>query len=64
MGNRRGLPRWRSVKNLPENIGDTGSTRGSGRSPGVGNDNPSHLKNPMDRGDWWAIVSGVAKSQT
>ena len=35
----------------------------SGRSPGEGNDNPlqySCLKNPMDRGFWWAIVHGVA----
>ena len=22
------------------------------------------LENPMDRGDWWATVQGVAKSQT
>ena len=40
---------------------------GSGRSPGVGNGNPlqySCLGNPMDRGAWWAIVHGVAKSRT
>ena len=24
----------------------------------------SCLENPMDRGAWWAIVHGVAKSQT
>ena len=24
----------------------------------------SCLENPMDRGDWWAAVDGVAKSQT
>ena len=24
----------------------------------------SCLENPMDREDWWAIVHGVAKSQT
>ena len=24
----------------------------------------SYLENPMDRGDWWATVHGVAKSQT
>ena len=24
----------------------------------------SCLENPMDRGDWWAIVHGVTKSQT
>ena len=37
----------------------------SGRSLGVGNGNPlqySCLGNPMDRGAWWAIAHGVAKS--
>ena len=37
---------------------------GSGISPGEGNGNPfqySCLGNPMDRGAWWATVSGVAK---
>ena len=58
------------VKNPPANAGDArdpGLTPGSGRSPGGGNDNPlqySCLGNPMDRGDWWATVHGVAKSQT
>ena len=35
--------------------------------PGEGNGNPlqySCLENPMDGGAWWAIVHGVAKSQT
>ena len=39
----------------------------SGRSPGEGNGNPlqySCLENPMDRGAWWAIVQGIAKSRT
>ena len=34
---------------------------------GEGNGNPlqySCLENPMDRGDWWAPVHGVAKSRT
>ena len=34
---------------------------------GEGNGNPlqcSHLENPMDSGAWWAIVHGLAKSQT
>ena len=34
------------------------------RSPREGNGNPfqySCLGNPMDRGDWWAIVHGVTK---
>ena len=57
------------VKNWPANAGDirdTGSMPGSGRFPGVGNDNPlqySCLKNPMDRGAWWATVHLVTKSQ-
>ena len=35
--------------------------------PYPGNGNPSQyscLENPMDGGDWWATVHGVAKSQT
>ena len=39
---------------------------GSGRFPGYGNGNPlqhSCLKNPMDKGDLWATVHGVTKSQ-
>ena len=35
--------------------------------PGGGNFNPlqySCLKNPMDRGAWWATVHGVTNSQT
>ena len=49
------------------NVGDLGSTPGSGRSPGEANDNPlqySCLENPMGRGAWQATVYGVAKSQT
>ena len=49
------------------NVGDLGSIPGLGRSPGEGNGNPlqySCLENPMDRGAWWAIVHGVAKSWT
>ena len=41
------------------NVGDPGLTHGSGRSLGEGNGNPlqySCLKNPMDRGAWWATV--------
>ena len=41
-----------------------GSTPGSGRSPGGGNGNSlqySCLKNPTDRGAWWAIVHGVSR---
>ena len=58
------------LKNPPANtgdIGDAGSTPGSGRSPGEGNGNPlqySCLENPMDREAWRATVYEVAKSQT
>ena len=44
---------------------DPGSIPGYGRSPGEGNGNPlqySCLENSMDRGAWWAIAHGVAKS--
>ena len=58
------------VKNLPANAGDKrylGSIPGSGRSYGGGHHNLlqySCLENPMNRGDWWATVHRVAKSQT
>ena len=58
------------VKNPPANAGDSkevGLLTGSGRFPGEGNGNLiqySCLENSMDRGAWWAIVHGVAKSQT
>ena len=57
----------RVVKNLPANAGDAnrlGLIPGSGRSPGVGNDNPlqySCPENPTDRGAWRAIVHGGLK---
>ena len=46
-------------------IGDLGSIPGWGRPPGVGNGNLlqySHLENPMDRGDWQAIVHRVSRA--
>ena len=55
------------VNNPPANVGDSGSTPWSRRSPEGGNGNPlkySCLGNPMDRGVWWATVHGVTKSQT
>ena len=73
------LPRWSNGKestcvqarthaiNPPASSGDAGLIPGSGRSPGEGNGNPlqySCLGNPKDRGDSWAIVHGVTKSQT
>ena len=60
-----------TVKNLPADslcsAGDLGLISGSGRYPGAGHGNPlqySCLENPMDRGAWWAVVHGVAKSRT
>ena len=49
-----------------EDVRDTGSISGLGRSPGGGHGNPlqySCLENPMDRGTWWAIVHMVTDSQ-
>ena len=62
-----------SVKKSACNAGDvrdmsyTSSVAELGRSPGERNGNPLHyscLENPMDRGAWWAVVHGVAKSWT
>ena len=58
------------VKNLPANAGaaiDVGSIPGWERSPGGGNGNPlqyASLEKSMDKVALWAIVHGVAKSQT
>ena len=58
------------VKSPPANAGDirdAGLIPGSGRSPGVGNDNPlqySCLDNTRDRGAWHAKVHRVTKSWT
>ena len=55
------------VKNPPANAGNTGDTglvTGLERSPGGGNGNPlqySCMKNPMDKGAWWATIQGVTK---
>ena len=61
-----GFPGRSVVKNPPANTGNAGLIPGSGRFPGEGNGNPLQyycLENPMDRGVWWAIAHGVAKSQ-
>ena len=45
-----GFPDGSEVKASASNVGDLGSIRGSGRSPGEGNGNPlqySCLENPM-----------------
>ena len=51
------------VKNLPVNAEDAGLIPGLERSPGERNDNPlqySCLRNPTERGAWWATIHGVA----
>ena len=56
------------VKKPAANAGDireVGLIPESGRSPGGGNGNPlqdSCLENPMDRGDWKAMVHRFAKN--
>ena len=58
------------VQNLPADAGDAGYeglVPGPGRSPGGGHGNPlqySFLENPMDRGAWRVIATGVTKRQT
>ena len=64
------LPRWHSGKESAYQCRRCKRCEinpGSGRSLGVGNGNSpqcSSLGNPMDRGEWWATVHGVTKSQT
>ena len=56
-----------STCDVRRDAGDSGSIPGLGRSPGQGNGNPfyySCLKNPMDRGAWWATVHEVAANWT
>ena len=65
-----GFPAGSAVKILLANSGNTGAvglSPRSGRSSGGGNSNPlqySCLRNPTDRGAWWAPVHRVAKSRT
>ena len=60
----QGFPGGTMIKNLHASAGDmrdVGSISGSGRTPGVGNDNLlqySCLENCMDKGAWWATVHG------
>ena len=62
-----GFPGGSDGKESACNTGDPGLIPGSGRSPGKGKGYPlqySFLEDSMDRGAWWAIVYGFAKSQT
>ena len=62
-----GFPSGSDGKKSACNMGDPGLIPGLGRSPGEENDYQlyySCLENPMDSGDWWATVHGVAKSRT
>ena len=62
--NHVGLPWWLRSEESTCNAGDVCSIPGSRRSPGEGNGYPfqySCLKNPMDRGAWWAVVCGVTR---
>ena len=62
-----GFPGGSDSKDSASNPEDLGSIPGSGRSPEERNGYPSQYscpENSMDRGAWWAIVHGVAKSQT
>ena len=55
------------VKNPSANAGASGSIPGAGRSSGEGIVSLlqySCLENPMQRGDWRAIIPGFAKSWT
>ena len=61
------FPGGSDCKESSWSAGDSDSIPGWGRSPGEGNDNPlqySCLENSMHRGDWQAIVHGVARSRT
>ena len=62
-----GFPGNSAGKESACNAGDPDLIPESVRSPGEGHGNSLqyfYLGNPMDRGAWWAIVHGVAKSWT
>ena len=66
----KGLSGSSVIKSPPtnaEDAGNMGSNAELGRALGEGKGNPfqgSRLENPKGRGAWWAIVHGVATSQT
>ena len=63
----RGLPCSSNSKESACDAGAQGSIPALGSSYGEENGNPlqySCLENSMDREAWWAIVHGIAKSQT
>ena len=70
LGTNMGLRPWLSSKESACSEGDAGDVSlilGLGRSPGGVHENSlqySCLGNSMDRGAWWVIVHGVAKSWT
>ena len=60
-----GFPGGSVGKEFACNEGDLSSVPGLGRSPEEGNGNQlqySCLENSLDRGAWWAVFQGVAKS--
>jgi len=62
-----GIPGGSAGKESACNARDLALIPGSGRSLEEGMATPSSIlawRIPMDRGDWWAIVHGVAKSGT
>ena len=62
-----GFPGGSVVENPPAMQETQVPSLGQEDSPGEGNGSPlqySCLENPMDRGAWWALVHGAAKSQT
>ena len=64
VGERKGFPGSSDSKESVCNVEDLGLTPGSGRSPEKGNGNPlqySCLRNPMDRGAWWATAHGYSE---
>ena len=59
-----GFPHSSVSKESACKAGDLGLIPGLGRSPGEGNGNSlqnSCLKNPMERGAWWATVHRISK---